>query len=314
MVTPKAFIALCNNALRLVWQARERQWGRKVVTTIVIGAKRWQPLNMAEVTKPDIFQYTDFRRFLKDWALYAQSRNPRWSYGLWARKMGLTSKSTLIMILNGQRSPGKGMMTKLVASLGLSEDEAKYFERLVAVQKRTPDPMMRVMLLKAETQQERSGQQAPRWLFFVLREMTQMPGFEENVEWVNERFLEPVAESDFKGAIELCLNEGALVRDEAGKLQPGRGEYVPPWGRDELLQFHQDGINASGRAMEQVAVPSRVFQTSFLKIRQDKVEQARLLIQAFQKEMGKLLEETEDADSVYQLNLQLFPITRPKKT
>src|SRR5688500_2384189 len=95
-----------------------------------------------------IFDYVDYRNFLRDY--YRKQKQSRKGFGFasWARKIGLRSPSGLIMIVNGQRHPGPKLLCGLTGSLNLSSSESNYFRNLVALAKSKDNPAESVLLLE----------------------------------------------------------------------------------------------------------------------------------------------------------------------
>ncbi|MBK7893195.1 MAG: TIGR02147 family protein [Bdellovibrionales bacterium] len=78
-----------------------------------------------------VLKYSDYREFLRDHATHKRKSNPRWSIGLWARKLKLGSTTSLNMILNGQRHPGNTISERLVDYFGFEPRERDYFLDLI---------------------------------------------------------------------------------------------------------------------------------------------------------------------------------------
>jgi hypothetical protein len=83
----------------------------------------------------DISTYTDFRKFLRDYAAEKKKQNPSWSLAIWARELGLSSTSSLTKILNGQREAGNKFCFKVIEYFKFSMEEAKHFDYLVYTSK-----------------------------------------------------------------------------------------------------------------------------------------------------------------------------------
>jgi uncharacterized protein (TIGR02147 family) len=80
--------------------------------------------------KPDIFNYLNFREFLKDHLGYVRSRNPAFRFQTLVEKYGLHSRSHYIDILNGRKLTKK--FFDVYRQIGdLSGKEADYFRALV---------------------------------------------------------------------------------------------------------------------------------------------------------------------------------------
>jgi|GEM_PF-2550103 len=83
----------------------------------------------------DISTYTDFRKFLQDYASEKKKQNPEWSLALWAKELGLSSTSSLTKIINGQREAGSKFCFKIIEYFKFSIDETKHFDYLVYTSK-----------------------------------------------------------------------------------------------------------------------------------------------------------------------------------
>jgi uncharacterized protein (TIGR02147 family) len=83
-----------------------------------------------ESPKPDIFNYLNFREFLKDHLGYMRSKNPAFRFQTLVEKYGLSSRSHYIDILNGRKLTKKffGIYRQLCEING---KEADYFQSLV---------------------------------------------------------------------------------------------------------------------------------------------------------------------------------------
>ena len=62
--------------------------------------------------KPNVLDFVDYREFLNSFAQYMKATTPQWSYGQWARELGLKSTSAITMILKKQRNMGPSMAKK----------------------------------------------------------------------------------------------------------------------------------------------------------------------------------------------------------
>jgi uncharacterized protein (TIGR02147 family) len=83
-----------------------------------------------ENQKPDIFNYLNFREFLKDHLGYIRLKNPAFRFQTLVEKYGLSSRSHYIDILNGRKLTKKfsGVYRQIC---DLSGKEADYFQALV---------------------------------------------------------------------------------------------------------------------------------------------------------------------------------------
>jgi uncharacterized protein (TIGR02147 family) len=83
---------------------------------------------------PDIFKYTDFKKFLKYTFKDLKKRNPRFGFRHIARELGHRTPSHIFLIVQGKRSLTNTMSLRITKFLGLKRKETYYFEHMVNFQ------------------------------------------------------------------------------------------------------------------------------------------------------------------------------------
>jgi len=78
-----------------------------------------------------IYDYTDYRRFLKDQFLEKKKTNPLFSYRSFNRVAGITSSAFLKQVLDGKRNLGNRGIQMVARGFCLTEAETRHFEYLV---------------------------------------------------------------------------------------------------------------------------------------------------------------------------------------
>jgi uncharacterized protein (TIGR02147 family) len=86
--------------------------------------------NVQTDSKPSVFEYTDYRAYLK--AFYEWSkRHSEFSHAVFAKRAGLKSRSYLRLVLTGKRNLSPDAVTKFIEGLDLRPLEAEAFTALV---------------------------------------------------------------------------------------------------------------------------------------------------------------------------------------
>ena len=80
---------------------------------------------------PNVFEYTDYRKFLKDYYEDNKGKKPYFSYRYLSKKAGINASAFFKYVIEGKRGLTKTSIMKTVQAVGFSEDEAQYFENLV---------------------------------------------------------------------------------------------------------------------------------------------------------------------------------------
>src|SRR6266481_4802373 len=80
---------------------------------------------------PVIFDYINYRDFLRDYYLWRKKATPSFSYMLFARKVGFASKSFLPHVIGGKKDLALDSVFQICQGLGLDVKATSYFEDLV---------------------------------------------------------------------------------------------------------------------------------------------------------------------------------------
>lgn len=85
---------------------------------------------MENKEQPNLFNYLDYRHFLRDW-LQSAKKNYGFSYRFFSKRAGLKSPSLYKMVMDGERDLVEGSLHKFLEGLNLSVKEKEYFATLV---------------------------------------------------------------------------------------------------------------------------------------------------------------------------------------
>jgi uncharacterized protein (TIGR02147 family) len=266
--------------------------------------------------QPIVTEYSDYRSFFSDFISYKKSSNPFWSYGVWAKDLGLTGASTLSMIMSGKRNPSTKLCQIFSDYFEFNNDETDYFINLVKIQKQTKNnPELTAMLLQQNKKKLPAKNEKPLffdWRAFVIRELTKLDDFQEDINWVRERLNNRISTQEIKEVIDKLIIHGALERGPSGRLQASSQTILPGdnISREDARVFHNE-ISELSRKSFDIDINQRALNSSTLSIKEKNLSQAKDLIRNFQIEFSKLLEE-DGGDEVFQLNIQFFPLTEKK--
>ena len=87
--------------------------------------------NGQTMKKPLVFEYLDYRSFLKDMYAYRKRRDRVFSYRYFSGKAGFASPNFLKLVIDGQRNLSHTSMLKSAKGFGLKGNEREFFENLV---------------------------------------------------------------------------------------------------------------------------------------------------------------------------------------
>jgi uncharacterized protein (TIGR02147 family) len=262
---------------------------------------------------PSIFQYLDYRLFIKDFSGVKKRTNRHFSHRGLARRAGFNSPSLFIMILNGKRnmtsnSHEQKYFETLVSFNQADNIETKkfYYEQLLPIYKEEHGKK-----LKVDQYEYMSN-----WYGPVIREMIALPQFRENGKWISRRLKNLITPAEAKKTIQILLDLGLVMRSESGRLQLVDHTVTTSSVVRDLgaFQFHRQMLGLASRALTQDASQKREISGLTTSLSKKQFSKLKQYIQEFQnKVICEFGEPDGEQDQVYQFNFQLFQITDIEK-
>lgn len=265
-------------------------------------------------------QFTDYRVFLQAHAEEMKRKKHQWSYGQWSKSLGLKATSSLTKIIQGQREPGTEITEKFVNYFKFSDKQAGYFRDLVRLHKIKNDPRLSVLLMekmgkefpsaKARIMDDKTFLVISNWYYLAVRELARSKKFDEDPEWISHQFQFKVTAREIKQAIQVLLNLQLLERKN-GRLQilESRIDTANDIASEAIKRYHEQMLEHAKAAVRQFSTEERELSSTTLIMSSKKMAEAKQLIRDFKLKFEQLMED-ESGDQIYQVQLQLFPLTK----
>ncbi|MCB9495867.1 MAG: TIGR02147 family protein [Fibrobacteria bacterium] len=274
--------------------------------------------------KPDIFGYADGRQFLQDWWDWKKSVSPRTSFRSFGTRAGC-SPSLLKDVLEGRRRLTQEASTKFGLAMGLADRERSFLAALAAFAGAKSPEVRNAAFAELTRLRHQSFVRYldPRqyvawtwWHHMAIRELTGLPGFQEDPAWIASNLEPPIKPADAAKALQELQNLGLLRRDDAGRLvvsDPAiSSEYEVP--SPVIRHFNQQMIQLGLTAPDRIAPADREISGLTLGISQECYDRMKERIRMFKQELLTMaLDDRRPADLVAQMNVQLFPLARPDR-
>ena len=86
---------------------------------------------MGAESPPTVFNYVDFKNFLKDFYEFQKKQDPHFSFGQFAHRAKIKTRNYLKRVIDGERPLSNENLPKFCVALKLNAKESQYFEALV---------------------------------------------------------------------------------------------------------------------------------------------------------------------------------------
>lgn len=278
----------------------------------------------------DIFNYSDYRVYLKDKVEETKTQNARFSYRMFNRLAGLKSSAHLKLVMDGKKNLGDAFIYKFTRGFKLGIPEAHYFEHLVKFnQAKTHEEkeryLKRVLSLKrnspSQTLTLAQYELYSHWYYVAILEIMRLsnhtginlPLNKKNLRYIYERLNPSVPLLKIKKAFSHLQTLG-FIEVVSGKLQRKEAKLSTP----DLVQsvavanFHAQMSAMAARAVREAKAGEREFSSLTISVSANAFQKAKEEIQAFRKRLHSILEDYKDDQKtkVAQINLQLFLLSK----
>lgn len=274
---------------------------------------------------PDLFEYSDYRQYLKDCVRAQKAISPRFSLTALSRKMGLKSSGHLSLILSGKRGLTSANLRKLAQALKMDPKQQVYFETLVRFnQSKSLEESDHYLerLNKLSPKRKFTNLEEGQFAFFTKRhfvaihQLIDTPDFQEDAAWIRSRLRYPLSFEDVKSALRTLIDLGLVKRDANGKLKHSTKNLKT----DNLVRsfdafrYHYGVLSDAAKALAVIPHGDRDYRTMTFTFPMEKMGELRERIQEFFEETLQWLESaTSDQVEVCHMGLQFFPVTRRNK-
>lgn len=267
---------------------------------------------------PSIYAYDDLSAYLRAFTEHRKAKNPRWSLGLWSRRLQIKGRGTLSNFIAGRRVPKEEIVARIRLDLGLSEYEQIYFDALVVSSAKKQNPVVRRMARNLLLE-EKSGDRYKEIgesdfsliadpLYLVLREAVKVRGFRADPAWISRRFrLFAVSPKRIEQALSSLVASGHLAR-EAERLVQREPNFKTPIDSDSeaLKAYYEASLELNRRAVREVPRERRHFNSVTLCCEPEQLEELKEMVHAFSRRLLERFDRPE-GKIVYQLHTQLVP-------
>lgn len=275
--------------------------------------------------RPDIFDYLDYRAFLSDYYDAAKKNTRAFSYRYLARRAGFSSPNFIKLVMDGKRNLGDESIGAVATAFDLDTAEAQFFEALVHFdQASTPELKNEAFESISASRRFRTARRIDNdmfeylshWYYPAIREMAARPDFQADPEWVSGQLWPRVGKAKVSRALDLLFELELLVKDEDGTVS--RGDPTLTTGHEvgslAIGNFHRQMMERAAESITTVDRTHRDISGSTVCIDHATVGEMKRRIHSFRENLLELCDSRGSGTSVYQLNIQLFPLTRLEGT
>lgn len=272
-----------------------------------------------------IFNYSNYREFLKAYYDAQKEKNPNFSYRYFTKRAGLGSQTTLFLIMQGKRNLTKDSIPKFCKGLGLNQAEQQYFDILVSFNQAKDIESRRYYLeMMNNLRKARPGatltpdqyEYISRWYYPVIRELVAFPTFQDNPQWIVGELGQRITLKQAKEAVDTLQKLNLIARNENGKLVQTDVNLLT---EDDIANigaynFHQTMLSMAKEVLATTEGHEREFSGVTIAVSDRQYKEIRRRVREFEDSVLRYVADQQEVpESVFQLNFQLFSVTNGRK-
>ncbi len=269
-----------------------------------------------------IFNYRDYRVYLRDHYEECVGRNARFSLRCFAMKIGL-NVSNLTRILKGERNISEETAQRLADYLKLRDRESAYFHLLVQYnQARNPadkQALYEQIRLFRKTRLRNLGPEYDeyftKWYNIALRELINILPRKLKSADLAKLLLPSPKPNDIRKSFNLLLNLGLVKQNTDGTLELSEKFVTTPddWTSTTIHSFQIAMAELGKQALDRFVKTDRTISTYTLSLSPEGFMKTIQALERVQQEITEIANSDLGPDRVYELNLQLFPLSKSCK-
>jgi uncharacterized protein (TIGR02147 family) len=268
----------------------------------------------------NLFHYTDFRSFLSDHYAHRKKQDPKFSHRFFAQKAGIRSSGFFSDVLKGRRNLTTALIMKFSEALKLKPNERDYFENLVrftqarnlSEKSHYYEKMLSFQNIKAEILGRHQYEFYSKWYYSAIRELINFLKFKDDYTGLAKKLDPVVTPSQARKAVRILEKLGLIKKGADGAYQ--QTSAIITTGKEfrsiNVANFQKATMDLAREAIERHPRENRDISTLTVTLSEDSVSAVKNEIGGLRKKVLSLARAEQKADRVYQVNFQLFPLSK----
>lgn len=267
-----------------------------------------------------IFEYMDYRDYLRNLFEKRKADNPFYSYRLFSQKAGFKSPNFLKLIIDGKRNMTKESVYRVAKAFGLNKSESDYLENLVFLnQSKTLDEknlyLSRVMRYRGKCDplllESSAYEYYSQWYNPAILELVTLPSFKGDYTRLAKTIVPPVTPGEAARSVELlCKLKLVEKQDDATFIKKTSSITTGPQVRSvAVANYHKSMMQLASESIERCPAADRDISSVTVAVSSETYTLIKEKLQKMRRELLELAEADTSPQRVMQLNLQLFPLS-----
>lgn len=272
-----------------------------------------------------IFDYQDYREYLQAYYDEQKATLKSFSYRSFSKKANINTSSFLYHVIEGKKNLTKSSIVKVSGAIGHTKDEADYFEHLVffnqskTIQEKTyyySKIIESKRPLDIENVEKSRFEFYNEWYHSVIRELVCFVDFQGDFISLGKMLIPQINEKDVKNSLALLESLGFIEKDEFGKYRQTKVIINTKPSPIEVLivqKFQIKMAELAVKAYDSASLHERMGTSTTFSISEKTYDLIKMRAREFQRDIMEIAKIESEQDRVYQMTLNIFPVSRSVK-
>jgi uncharacterized protein (TIGR02147 family) len=267
-----------------------------------------------------VFEYNDYRKFLKDFYDEKKSENPHFSYRFLADRVGFKSAGHFTQILQGKANISIHLIERFAQFIKLNKKERQYFQELVLFnqarkhedKKRHFERLLSFRESSVRVVTEDQYEFYSEWYYTAVREILNFYTFEGDYAELAKMVEPPISPLEAKKAVKLLEKLGLIQQDETGTYALTDKMLTTGYhARAVVLNNHVlNSLRLAETALDHFSRDERNLSTVSVSVSPQGYNRIVEELRAFRRRMLDIARNDTDISRAYQFNFQFFPLSK----
>jgi uncharacterized protein (TIGR02147 family) len=265
-------------------------------------------------------EYTDYRTYIQDVIKAHKEAGIKLTNRWFAQRMEINSSSWLTSVLLGKKGLSTQSANRISWIFGHNKLETLYFDKLVRFNQAKNDERRNAFYQeivklkksrKAITVKEDQYEFYTRWYHSVVRSLIGLFPVKDNYREIAEKIRPEITPAQVKKSIQLLERLELIRKNRKGEYELTSnvitsGEKVASLA---VTNFQRETMRLASESLDRCSGDIRDISTQTVGISSKCYQDIVQLAREFRKQVSEMANADEAADRVYQLNIQLFPLS-----
>jgi uncharacterized protein (TIGR02147 family) len=266
----------------------------------------------------NIFDYLDYRLYLKEFYEDRKKANSFFSYRYMGAKVGM-DPGYLVKVIQGKYHIAESSVAKFTALCKLDEKESAYFSAMVSFAKAKSETQTKLNFekllslknVKSARLEAHQYEFYKQWHYSAVRALLGWYNFSGNYRDLGRKLSPAISAKEAKQAVRLLEKLDLIRKNKNGRYELTNTVITTgkDWKSIAVREFQLQTMDRARESLTRHEKELRDISTVTISVAFSEIEEIKARIGELRSSILNLASENPNPDSVYQLNIQLVPLT-----